>query len=125
MNNPTHPENSVRPPSLSENVLDKVNFGWETARLWLTQAWRIAFLMARGAYLTQERRNLFKKLGEEVYVKIQKGELRNVDLENQMSEINRLTKKLELSEIKIRSIRFGKQSPVKNQNFQEPSGNSL
>lgn len=79
--------------------------------MWFTQAWRIGFLMARGAYLTQERKNLFEKLGEDVYYKIQKGELRNTDLNEVVVEIDRLTKKLEVSEIKIRSVRFGKRTP--------------
>jgi hypothetical protein len=92
---------------LTESTVEKLSLLWETVRLWLTQAWRIAFLMARGAYLTQERRNLFEKLGEEVYYKIQKGELRNTELHDLVKEVDRLTKKLEISEIKIRSIRFG------------------
>lgn len=111
MNDPTHPASSTRPPSSSESFLERFNFYWEAARLWMTQAWRIGFLMARGAYLTQERRNLFEKLGEDVYYKIQKGELRNTDLNEVVVEIDRLTKKLETSEIKIRSLRFGKRAP--------------
>lgn len=94
-------------PDFTESTIEKLSFVWETIRLWLTQAWRIAFLMARGAYLTQERKNLFGKLGEEVYYKIQKGELRNTELQDVVKDIDRLTKKLEISEIKIRSIRFG------------------
>lgn len=108
MNNPSHPDNSSEKiVPFAESTLERVGSYWETARLWLTQAWRIAFLMARGAYLTQERRNLFGKLGEEVYYKILKGELRNTELEDQVKQIDRLTKKLEISEIKIRSLRFG------------------
>lgn len=80
----------------------------------MTQAWRIAFLMAKGAYLSQERRTLFGKLGEEVYYKILKGELRNTELQNHVKDIERLTKKLEISEIRIRSLRFGQRLPSRS-----------
>jgi len=106
---PDSPSEKLGPTA--ETSIEKISAYWETARLWLTQAWRIAFLMARGAYLTQERRNLFSKLGEDVYYRIAKGELRNTELENQVKEIDRLTKKLEVSEIKIRSLRFGQRLP--------------
>lgn len=79
--------------------------------------------MARGAYLTQERRNLFGKLGQEVYYKILKGELHNTELENQVKDIDRLTKKLEISEIKIRSLRFGQRpSNINASNSEERPG---
>ncbi|NDC23126.1 MAG: hypothetical protein EB078_01310 [Proteobacteria bacterium] len=55
----------------------------------------------------RERRELFGKLGESVYYKILKGELRSGELESVVKEIDRLTKKLELSELKVRAIRFG------------------
>jgi hypothetical protein len=117
MNNPSHPQTSA------ESTLERMGSYWETTRLWLTQAWRIAFLMARGAYLTQERRNLFAKLGEEVFYKILKGELRNTELQNQVKEIERITKKLEISEIKIRSLRFGQRlSGANNQTPEEKPG---
>lgn len=109
---------------LAESTLEKLGAYWETARLWLTQAWRIAFLMARGAYLTQERRNLFSKLGEDVYYKISKGELRNTELESLVKEIDRLTKKLEVSEIKIRSLRFGQRLASSPSLESETSGDS-
>lgn len=111
MNDPTHPAPSSQSSVSSETFLERFNFYWEAARLWMTQAWRIGFLMARGAYLTQERRDLFGRLGEDVYYKIKKGELRNTDLSVAVEEIDRLTKKLEISEIKIRSVRFGKRPP--------------
>jgi len=98
--------NSTQTP-IAESRIEKLSIFWETVRLWLTQAWRIAFLMARGAYLTQDRKSLFGKLGEEVYYKIQKGEIRNAELQHLVKDIDRLTKKLEISEIKIRSVRFG------------------
>jgi predicted house-cleaning noncanonical NTP pyrophosphatase (MazG superfamily) len=82
--------------------------------------------MARGAYLSQERRNLFEKLGEDVYYKIQKGELRNTELSDVVKQVDRITKKLEVSEIKIRSIRFGKrvERPTLPQ-LEETSGEPL
>ncbi|NBX76619.1 MAG: hypothetical protein EBQ92_08695 [Proteobacteria bacterium] len=124
MNNPSHPETPTEKLApIAESTLERIGSYWETTRLWLTQAWRIAFLMARGAYLTQERRNLFGKLGEEVFYKIQKGELRNTELQNQVKEIERLTKKLEISEIKIRSLRFGQRiSGANNSPLEEKPG---
>jgi hypothetical protein len=106
-NEPNSPRSSLSTLDIAESTAEKVSSFWETARLWLTQAWRISLLMGRGAYLTNERRTLFGKLGEDVYYKILKGELRSGELESVVKEIDRLTKKLEISELKIRSIRFG------------------
>lgn len=120
MNNPSHPEQpSDKLIPVAESTLERIGSYWETTRLWLTQAWRIAFLMARGAYLTQERRNLFGKLGQDVYYKILKGELHNSELEYKVKEIDRLTKKLEISEIKIRSLRFGQRFSTTNTSASE------
>lgn len=105
---------SAHPATSTQTFTEKVGQYWETLRLWMTQAWRIAFLMAKGAYLSQERRTLFGKLGEEVYYKIQKGELRNTELHNHVKDIDRLTKKLEISEIRIRSLRFGQRTSSRN-----------
>ena len=107
MNNNLPPQSTEEKTlQMAESAIEKASSYWETLRLWVTQAWRIAFVMARGAYLTQERRTLFGKLGEEIYYKIQKGEIRNTELQGLVAEIDRLTKKLELSEIKIRGLRF-------------------
>jgi len=95
-------------------------------RLWFTQAARLGQLMARGAYLLGERRRLFVKLGEMVYENQQgerdegqgaatsgapDGELwqkRVQPLVHQLvHQIDRLTKKLEIEEMLIRSVRFG------------------
>lgn len=87
---------------------EKMGSVFDSFRVWLTQAWRISFLMSKGAYLLSERRELFKKLGQEVYFKIRKGEWQNSELEPLVTEIDRLNKKIELEEVQIRSVRYGK-----------------
>lgn len=89
------------------NQIEKLSSSWETLRLWAIQAWKIAFALARGSYFVQERHRLFSKLGEELYYKSKKGELLDARLQGPIEEIDRLTKKLELSEMRIRSLRFG------------------
>ncbi len=64
--------------------------------------------MAKGGYLITERKRLFTRLGEEVYYKIQKGEWRNVELEPLVKQLEKLTKKIEIEELLVRSIRFGR-----------------
>ena len=66
--------------------------------------------MANGAYLLSERRRLFGKLGEEVYARIARGELRSPELEPLVHQLDRLTKKVEIEEILIRNLRYGKAS---------------
>jgi len=89
------------------NQIEKLSGLWETLRLWVVQAWKIAFTMVRGSYFVQERQRLFSKLGEELYYKSKKGEFLDARLQGPIDEIDRLTKKLELSEMRIRSLRFG------------------
>lgn len=91
----------------SSNWIEKISSSWELIRLWSIQAWKIAFSMARGGYFVQERKQLFARLGEEVYYKSKKGEWLDAQFQNSIQEIDRLTKKLELSEMRIRSLRFG------------------
>lgn len=100
-----------------ETALERVG-GWvDTVRGWTTKSWRIALRMTKGAYLLSERRRLFKQLGEEVYYKIQKGEMRNADLEPVVEELNRLSKKVELEERQIRNIRFGGNSRTSSEDI--------
>lgn len=91
----------------SSNWVEKLGGFWELIRLWSIQAWKIAFSMARGGYFVQERQHLFAKLGEDLYYKAKKGEWLDAQFQLSIEEIDRLTKKLELSEIRIRSLRFG------------------
>ena len=91
----------------TESRLERFGTFIDSIRLWTTKAWKISLLMAKGAYLLSERRRLFLKLGEDVYYKIQKGEMRIPDLEFIVSQLDRLTKKVELEEMLIRNIRFG------------------
>ena len=84
----------------------------DSFRLWLTQAWKISFLMSKGAYLLSERQALYQKLGREVYYKIRKGEWQNGELEPIVNEIDRMNKKIELEEMQIRRVRYGKRNPI-------------
>lgn len=88
-------------------ILERVGTTVDLFRQWISKAWRIGMLMVKGAYLLGERRRLFVKLGEEVYYKISKGELRNAELEPLVHQLDRLTKKVEIEEMLIRSLRFG------------------
>ncbi|MFM8316183.1 MAG: hypothetical protein ACKOA8_18030 [Deltaproteobacteria bacterium] len=80
---------------------------WDVVRFWFTRAWRIGLLMAKGGYLLSERKKLFKRLGEETYYRIQKGDLSLSELLPLTQEINDLTKKIEIEELLIRRLRFG------------------
>lgn len=92
----------------SISALEKLGTGVDTFRGWITQAWKVGLNMGRGAYLLSERRRLFSYLGEEVYYKFIKGELQNTELEPIIKQLERLTKKVEIEEMLIRSIRFGR-----------------
>lgn len=98
----------ARPKFDLDRKLEKLGTGADTIRLWITQAWKIGLMMAKGAYLLSERRRLFGQLGEEVYYKIAKGEFQNTELDPIVSQLDKLTKKVEIEETRIRSIRFGK-----------------
>ena len=89
-------------------AIEKIGTTIDTFRNWLSQSWKIALLMGKGAYLISERRRLFSQLGEEVYYKISKGELTNQDLQPMIKELDKLSKKVEIEEMLIRSARFGK-----------------
>lgn len=69
--------------------------------------WKIGVLMLKGAYLVTERRHLFEKLGEEVFFKIQKGEWQNAELETKIQQLQKMTRKVEVEEARIRGIRYG------------------
>lgn len=68
--------------------------------------------MTKGAYLVGERRRLFVKLGEEVFERYKKGELKLEDspalepLLTTVHQLERLSKKVELEEMLIRNLRF-------------------
>lgn len=109
-------ETSPRPKNHSKKLprfdtvstLEKIGTGVDTFRNWMVQAWKVGINMGKGAYLLSERRRLFTHLGEEVYYKFIKGELQNTELEPIIKQLERLTKKVEIEEMLIRSIRFGK-----------------
>ena len=95
---------------MAENIstLERLGLLMDELRSWSNKAWRMGILMAKGAYMVGERRRLFVKLGEEVYYKISKGELSHVELEPLVQQLDRLTKRVEIEEILIRTLRFGK-----------------
>lgn len=76
-------------------------------RFWFTRSWRIGVMMGKGGYLTSERKKLFKKLGEEAFYRMQKGDMSLNDLIPLTQEIKDITKKIEIQELLIRRIRFG------------------
>lgn len=88
-------------------LLEKFGTAFDEARFWFAKTFRIGMRMAQGAYLLGERRQLFGKLGEEVYRQMQKGELKGADLEPMIKQLDRLTKKVEIEEMLIRNLRFG------------------
>lgn len=103
-------------PNSSMGSLEKMMTWAYEVRLWFTQAARLGQLMARGAYLLGERRRLFIKLGEMAYEKkigtpLAGGNTTPDELpaaiDRLVHQIDRLTKKLEIEEMLIRSVRFG------------------
>jgi diadenosine tetraphosphatase ApaH/serine/threonine PP2A family protein phosphatase len=95
------------PKTSSMGTLEKLMTWLYEVRLWFTRAARLGQLMARGGYLIGERQRLFGKLGELAYEKCQHGGLNPSELEPMVRQIERLTKKLEIEEMLIRSVRFG------------------
>lgn len=91
----------------SVGTLEKIGTSVDFLRVWMKKTWRIGMLMAKGAYIVGERRRLFVQLGEEVYKRISRGELKDPQLEPLVQQLERLTKKVELEEVLIRNIRFG------------------
>jgi len=132
------PLTSSLPPS--PGMLERLMNWIYDIRLWFTTAARVGQLMARGAYLIGERRRLFVKLGEMVYEKTLRpvakdengdkvsasesvdkrdGTTPGEDLLHLAHQIDRLTKKLEIEEMLIRSARFGGRA---TRQLPEPSG---
>lgn len=102
-------------------TVEKVGNSFDGIKMWFSKAYRIGVLMANGAYLLSERRRLFGKLGEEVYARIARGELKSPELEPLVHQLDRLTKKVEIEEILIRNLRYGKPARAGNA---DPSANS-
>jgi len=108
------------------NQLEKWVDYLDVVRFWFTRSGRIGLLMAKGGYLFSERKKLFKKLGEETYYRIQKGDLSLSELISLTEEIKDLTKKIEIEELLIRRLRFGtsykrKKGSSKTPDSQEPT----
>ena len=100
------------PKESSESIgtLERIGTSFDNLRGLGTKFLRIGVLMAKGAYLMGERRQLFLKLGQAVYDKVQKGELKNAELEPIVHQLDRMTKKVEIEEILIRRLRFHRSS---------------
>ena len=116
--------------------LERLGIGFDILRLWIGQAWRIGMLMAKGAYLLGERRRLFLKLGEETYRKYARGEVKapppfpekdgtDSEIVSTMKQVDRLTKKVELEEMLIQSVRFGERSRSKASRSEQPEDEEL
>lgn len=91
---------------------EKMGSTLDAFRMWITQSWKIALMLTKGAYLLSERKALFKKLGQDVYYKIKKGEWQNSELDQTVNQIDRLSKKIELEELQIRNVRYGKKNRI-------------
>lgn len=104
------------------NHLERFLTQVDVVRFWFTRSWRIGIMMAKGGYLISERKKLFKRLGEEAFHRIQKGDLSLSDLIPLTQEIKELTKKIEIQELLIRRLRFGTsyQKKLNPQPLEEP-----
>jgi len=104
------------------NKLELVMTQIDVVRFWFTRSWRIGMMMAKGGYLTSERKKLFRRLGEEAFYQMQKGDMSLSDLVPLTQEIKDLTKKIEIQELLIRRLRFGTsyQKKINPEALQEP-----
>ena len=89
---------------LIEKILDTV----DVLKAWITQSWKISLVMVKGAYLLTERKRLFQQLGEILFYKIERGEIKNNELDPLVAQLQRLNKRIELEELRVRTARFGK-----------------
>ncbi len=96
---------SAKPDGIGR--LERFGTGVDSARRWGMMVWRLSVLMAKGAYLLGERRRLFAKLGEEAFRRFQSGELKSEALHPLVHQVERITKKIEIEEMLVRSLRFG------------------
>ena len=97
--------------------LERLGTAVYSFRAWLTKMRKLTVVMAKGGYIVNERKRLFIKLGEEVYYKISRGEMRSADLDPIVEQLDRLTRKVEVEELLVRHIRFGKQSGKRSGSF--------
>ncbi len=91
-------------------LLERFGTSIDRARRYSSMLWRVTALMAKGAFLVNERRRLIAKLGEDVYERIQSGELKHESWEPLVHQLDRLTKKIEIEEMLVRNARFGSSS---------------
>lgn len=104
----------VRQRLIPVSFLERLGNTVDGIRYWSVHSWRIGSLMLKGAYLSNERRRLFNKLGEGVYYKMVKGEMQNAELEPMVKALERIAKKIELEEVLIRRLRFGERRVRRN-----------
>ncbi len=110
----------------SEFILNKAEwflFQMDVIRFWFTRAWRIGILMAKGGYLTSEKKKLFNRLGEEAFYRMQKGDLSLTELIPLTQKIQNLIQKIEIQELLIRRLRFGTshKKKITSQGSEEPT----
>src|SRR5258707_1269969 len=87
--------------------LERAGTAFDSVRNWGGRVWRIGLLMTKGAYLVGERKKLFYRLGQEVYSRCAQNKLQLPELEPLIHQLDRLTKKVEIEEVLIHSLRFG------------------
>lgn len=102
------------------SFLERFGNAVDDTRYWLVHTLRLGSLMAKGAYLVNERKRLLQRLGERVYEMAKNGVVVSPDLESEFHEIERLTKKVEIEEMLIRRLRFGERRTRKSTVVQQP-----
>lgn len=93
------------------DALERIGSSLFSLRLWLFKSWRIAMLMMKGSYLLAERRRLVLRLGEILFQQRLRGEWKPEAFDDAVHQLDRLTKKIEIEEVLINRLRFGKKTP--------------
>src|SRR4051812_12665937 len=93
------------------DALERVGSSLFSLRLWLFKSWRIAMLMTKGSYLLAERRRLLSRLGEDLFQQRLKGDWKPEAFDETVHQLDRLTKKIEIEEVLINRLRYGKKTP--------------
>ncbi len=88
-------------------ALEKALTAASGLQLWASKAWRIGVLMAKGAYLLDERNRLLHQLGEEALLRVKRGDWKGQEIEPLIQQLERINKKIEIEESLIRNLRFG------------------
>jgi hypothetical protein len=87
--------------------LERLGGSLDGMRSWVSAAWRMGSMMAKGAYLLGERKALLYKLGQEVYKHCHSGEIQHASIDPIIHQLDRLNKKVEIEETLIENLRYG------------------